>query len=49
MDAMVNCETCNKEIEEWKLSKDGECPTCREADKAGEMTVGDIFLFIQDL
>jgi len=39
---LVKCEACGKEVEEWTLSRDGECQACRAADRAGDMTVGDL-------
>ena len=37
------CSLCSKEVPDDQLSyRDEECPECRAADKATDMTVGDL-------
>lgn len=39
---LVKCDFCGKEVEEWTLSRDGECGTCKAADRSSDMCVGDL-------
>lgn len=39
---LVKCANCGKEVPEFQLDRWGECNTCRAADRAGDMGVGDI-------
>ena len=39
---LMKCESCNKEVPEFNLNRDGECSWCRANDKATDMTVGTI-------
>lgn len=41
-DKFVKCDFCGKEVPDWTLTRDGECASCRAADKAKDMGVGDI-------
>ena len=38
---MKRCETCEKEYLAHNI-RDGECSACRAADRASDMTVGDL-------
>ena len=38
---MPKCDMCEKEFEEGELIR-GECMACRAADRASDMTVGDL-------
>lgn len=42
MESLVSCEMCKKLVSEDKIDRYGECNDCRAADRAGEMTVGDL-------
>ena len=36
------CETCDKEVPAHSINREGDCSACRAADRASDMTVGDL-------
>ena len=42
MEKMVDCEVCWKQVPDWQLDREKQCPNCRADDRANDMTVGDL-------